>query len=917
MKRLLPLIICLALSAIACTIIEDETHLEKQARFYASLESPSSTSTKVYLDENLKLLWNADDRISIFNKYTFNDEYRFEGNTGDNAGAFTKVSNDSFVTGNDLENIYAVYPYSKETYISNSGVINVTLPEEQIYREGSFGSGANVMVSVTEDSQLRFKNLGGYIAIQVYGNNVSVSSITVKGNNGEKLAGKAIVNATVGGTPTVELANSATETVTLLCQSPVKVSSSAETATVFWFVIPPTFFSNGITVTITDDKGGITEKSTSKSITINRNTLSRMAPIEVSSSSSSSSENPTAVDLGLPSKTLWASLNVGASSLSDIGGRYAWGETETKDYYDWDNYKWCNGTSYSMTKYCTNSNYGTVDGKTILSDEDDVAKSLWGEEWRIPSVTELTELATYCTWTTETLNGVTLVKATGPNGNVLYFPQNGQYDESGITWSTSVFLWSNETPGDYYATRLEIYGSSANIGKNHKHDGLCIRPVYGKVATSSPLVTITLDEAGTLSEKLSSMDCKSIKELTISGLMDARDFDFLKWECVNVEVVDLSGVKIVEYSGAYGTNEGYDYTYPADEIPLGAFFYWVSNYHRVVTDGFSDEGMPSLKKVVLPSGIKAIRRNAFARAYHLTDINFPEGLEDIDYVAFNLDFSLKTLVFPSTLKRIGTWAFYSGNDLQEVHCKALTPPALNDSWSLATAASDFHGWLSDEQRANQGVPVLYVPEESLSLYQQSDWASFFTDIRAESSSESGPGAVDLGLPSGIKWASYNVGATKPEEYGDYFSWGETTPYDYTREYYGPGSDNGGKSVLEANNDAASVILGGTWRIPTAEEWTELSDNCNFVWTSVNGVYGYNVSSKIVGYESASIFLPAAGFWSIGTFYPASTVYAGDYYGAYCTSSANIREFHFTDSMWGLETKSWTVKDGRSIRPVCN
>lgn len=174
-------------------------------------------------------------------------------------------------------------------------------------------------------------------------------------------------------------------------------------------------------------------------------------------------------------------------------------------------------------------------------------------------------------------------------------------------------------------------------------------------------------------------------------------------------------------------------------------------------------------------------------------------------------------------------------------------------------------------------------------------------------------AIDLGLS--VKWAKCNLGATSPAQFGNYYSWGETEPYDYLREYNGPGSDNGGKSVLDAKDDAASVLLGGTWRIPTAEEWTELANNCDFVWTSINGVYGYNITSKKTGYESASIFIPAAGFWSYNTFYPASTIYDGDYYGDYITSSTNYKEYHFTDSIRSLD--SWGVSDGRTIRPVCN
>ena len=84
------------------------------------------------------------------------------------------------------------------------------------------------------------------------------------------------------------------------------------------------------------------------------------------------------VDLGLPSGTKWATCNVGASSPEDYGEYYAWGETETKSTYDWRTYKWCKGSNDTMTKYCTSSSSGTVDNKTVLDPEDDVAHVKWG-----------------------------------------------------------------------------------------------------------------------------------------------------------------------------------------------------------------------------------------------------------------------------------------------------------------------------------------------------------------------------------------------------------------------------------------------------------------------------------------------------------------------------------------------------------
>ena len=133
--------------------------------------------------------------------------------------------------------------------------------------------------------------------------------------------------------------------------------------------------------------------------------------------------------------------------------------------------------------------------------------------------------------------------------------------------------------------------------------------------------------------------------------------------------------------------------------------------------------------------------------------------------------------------------------------------------------------------------------------------------------------VDLGLS--VKWATCNVGANSPEEYGDYFAWGETKPKDsykwstykwcngskdkltkYCKESYYGRVDN--KTVLDLVDDAAHVNLGGAWRMPTKEEIRELKDNCTWTWTTQNGVNGYLVTSKK---NDNSIFLPAAGYRS--------------------------------------------------------
>ena len=260
--------------------IDIQTLLSGSEVFYASFEQPADDGTRVYANEDILLRWTGDDRVSIFEKNTRNQQYRFTGKTGDNAGEFDKVAGSGFTTGDAISHIVSVYPYQESTKVSKSETITVTLPAEQHYAENSFGLGANTMVSVTSNSSLQYKNVCGYLVVKLYGDGVSVSSIALRGNNGEKLAGKATVTMPLEGVPTTTMANDATSEITLTCATPVQLGATAEESTQFWFVVPPVTFSKGFTITVSGN-GGVFEKTTGKTVTIKRNNLSRMSPIEV------------------------------------------------------------------------------------------------------------------------------------------------------------------------------------------------------------------------------------------------------------------------------------------------------------------------------------------------------------------------------------------------------------------------------------------------------------------------------------------------------------------------------------------------------------------------------------------------------------------------------------------------------------
>lgn len=189
------------------------------------------------------------------------------------------------------------------------------------------------------------------------------------------------------------------------------------------------------------------------------------------------------VDLGLPSGTLWATCNVGATTPEGYGNYYAWGETTTKSTYNWSTYRYCNGSSTTLTKYCSSSTYGNngfTDNLTTLQLSDDAARANWGGDWRMPTKAEWEELKnnTTVTWTTQ--NGVSGRKFTASNGNSLFLPAAGyrrggslfNAGDNGHYWSSSLY-----TDDPYYAWGLSFDSDPYYMGSYYRYCGLSVRAV--------------------------------------------------------------------------------------------------------------------------------------------------------------------------------------------------------------------------------------------------------------------------------------------------------------------------------------------------------------------------------------------------------------------------------------------------------
>lgn len=333
MKRFLLLAIT-TIVMVGCSNFAEQDALPSKVvgtpdTIYATFDEAEADS-RTYVEQGKYLRWNEGDEISFF-PVTYNMQYRFKGKTGDNNGAFEKITTD-LVTGNELKNNYAVYPYKASTAMSDEGIISFELPAVQHYAENSFGVGANTMVAITsgkDDNILRFKNCGGYLKLQLYGD-ATVKSIELKGNNGEKIAGASTITAVYGGEPSVAMADSATTYITLDCGDGVALGATADAATAFWFVVPPTTFENGFTVMVTNTEGAIFEKSTSNTTTIDRNTIQPMAEVEVKCANPENCKIYY-ISTGKIERSSWSNETFGANIVSN-----EWDETTGKGVITFD-----------------------------------------------------------------------------------------------------------------------------------------------------------------------------------------------------------------------------------------------------------------------------------------------------------------------------------------------------------------------------------------------------------------------------------------------------------------------------------------------------------------------------------------------------------------------------------------------------
>ncbi len=395
-------------------------------------------------ESGISFAWDDDETVGIFPiAPTTNAQAYQKLNSGSGDG--TKSSFDGAGWALLRGNTYAAYyPFQDLKATTSYTAVPIDMTGQTQDGNGSLahiGAGYDYMYATASvpkngDVSFDFKHVASIVKLELTMPVAATWESVTLSSGSSVFITKATLNASTGTVASVTKSSSV-----VLSLSNVSTTSANQKLELYMAVLPTT--TGDLTVKArTSANYNYTATLSSKTLKAGKAhllTTTLVAPIIFTGDGV---ENGHAwVDLGLPSGLKWATMNVGATSPEGYGNYYAWGETEpqSSNRYIWDSYKWCNGTYTSMTKYCVNTSYGTIDNNTTLDSDDDAASVNWGGKWRMPTHAEQTELATNCYWVwTSSYND------SGKAGYIIYKAKSssdmGQVVTSGNTPSSSYSL---------------------------------------------------------------------------------------------------------------------------------------------------------------------------------------------------------------------------------------------------------------------------------------------------------------------------------------------------------------------------------------------------------------------------------------------------------------------------------------------
>ena len=633
-------------------------------------------------------------------------------------------------------------------------------------------------------------------------------------------------------------------------------------------------------------------------------------------------DDAVAVDLGLPSGTLWANMNVGATSPYDAGSFFQWGETtpcdDTTDVWAIANYTPGDEafTGTSSEDFGTEKDpmvaggriesdpFGFTTGNIAGFNQYDAATANWGDDWSTPTLLQLRELLFCCTWTARELeDGAVVYKVVGPSGDSIFIAgacykgANVENDNPhmAVLWSST--LGPNhakeahslvyQPDGLYYTVLAE-----RNIGCN-------IRPVIAdrdQMQEAHPQAVDLALPSGTL-----------WADMNVGACSPEEYGDYFQWgEAVPCTYMSEHLSMPINYAPGFSPVSRSNYG--TDKDPIYAEGTMVRNN---VWKG-NIAGKTKFDAATANWGLswcmptKAQMEELFSEC----ELNMCSrgGINGLLVTGRNGN----SIFLPAAGQRAEDEIYFKGR-----YCDYWTSESFSqyDVYCIKILMDRQHQIYrndvvdSDSRRLGFSVRAVLATATSGGSTEEQTVASDGTTLTSDVV------PIDLGLPSGTKWANMNMGASSPDEPGSYYAWGETeTKNNYDAQSYAHfsgGMIDIGSNIAGTQYDVAHVKWGGRWRMPTKEQFEELMEYCTWTVEERNNSNGFLIKSP---HNGKSIFLPAVGMRS-GTDLPGNEmVMEGAYWTATASEEKSSWHFSSTDDVRRMDENGYRPY-GLCIRAV--
>lgn len=926
MKKIVLVYAIAAFIACSCTGMQEAPEISGVPMVLTAYQEGTPDTKTAVEDGGQQVFWEPGDEIKVF--------------SGSRSGKFTSSAESleavttftGHLEGNepDVADIWAVYPYSDEASFDGETITTV-IPSVQVARPGTFAQGANVAIAHSTTTSLQFYNVGGGIRFSL--TEESVSKVIFEGLGGEVISGTVKVGFEEG-LPKVKEVSGGSIFITL---TPPDGETFA-TGTWYYLTAIPCALEQGLKIRFykQDTYAKIVSE---KAYTIKRrvfgsvqNTNQNIEYEPVTTNFPETEEEieesiDMAEDIASISKNIIDNVKEGSGN-GEIDANTVAEELEQIEGVESAT---PNELGTSIVVKQTNGVYINV---ILQSFADDF----------VPSTKSLGPVSvSHQTYSKAGSLKCETKKSSGKKALILM----PVYDEAmSCFMQFDIYDYGKELYGHFkqYLENCgydveELINQKATLerfrGNNlqnydfvliHSHGGYNLRPVNG------------------MGEYTGWMTASTVTDGTGKRFFNVTDFCDESIGCYDGKLHYWITSEAIKHDRPI-FNDTFFYIFACHGAKKADMYSYLFERGAIAYCGHTDKANKIGSPVVADRMLYALSSGlSLDKAYEWTlnhsfkyDGSVPNwDLIHFDYLQKEYDgpihivdphpYNIQSSVSGNQVKFTWEQAKTSGNYRYTVH---IINTSDSKDWGQLFEANS-----TKEYTISNLIPGDYrwfvrahlvIDGETIASYESE--ADYFTI-----DDEQGPTAVDLGLS--VKWASFNLGASKPDEYGDYFAWGDISPQDDYRwstykwcngnrqslTKYNTSSSSGtvdNKTVLDPEDDAAHVNWGECWRMPTYDDWMELQNNCTLTWVdnyNGTGVAGEIVTSNKAGYKDKSIFLPAAGQRYATGWRDSSSM------GYYWSSSLDT-DYHPYNAWYILFDSNGLYKNydyrylGFSIRPV--